>query len=157
MDKDDVTDFIERDRLWRKAAHPVRYFFEDYVYWPLWHLWESYLNPVNHYYDIRDFIIRGRRGWCPRDVWSFDDYLARVIAEGCIHLRDSGCGYPADTADDQWKAALTQISDGMRAHMKLNELDYDYKDPERKEEKELSKIKAKGLKLFCAHFSNLWD
>ena len=27
-------------------------------------------------------------GVCESDVWSFDDYLERVIANGCTHLRN---------------------------------------------------------------------
>jgi hypothetical protein len=52
---------------------------------------------------------RARHGWSPRDTWSLDDYLCRVIAGSIKHLRDNGISYPAGTSMDRWVNQLTRI------------------------------------------------
>jgi hypothetical protein len=36
--------------------------------------------------DIRTLYRRARHGWAPRDVWSLDHYLNRVLAGSLEHL-----------------------------------------------------------------------
>lgn len=43
---------------------------------------------------IRAFIQRGRHGYAHSDLWSFDTYLAEVIAKGCRELADISHGPP---------------------------------------------------------------
>lgn len=60
------------------------------------------------YLEIKWFIQRGRRGWADSDVYSFDDYLARVIHEGVERLRKSPyCGCPASFVDKDVDPALS--------------------------------------------------
>ena len=40
---------------------------------------------------VRTFIQRGKKGWAISDTWSFDYYLAKVITEGCQHLKNNSC------------------------------------------------------------------
>ena len=62
---------------------------------------------------IRTFIHRGRHGWAPRDTWSFDLYLARVMSEGIAWLAEHDHGYPAhdpwDTPE-KWQDYLRDLS-----------------------------------------------
>lgn len=62
---------------------------------------------------IRMFIHRGRHGWAPRDTWSFDLYLARVMSEGIAWLAEHDHGYPAhdpwDTPE-KWQDYLRDLS-----------------------------------------------
>lgn len=46
-------------------------------------------------YDIYTFYHRGRYGWAPRDVWSLDHYLNRVLGCTLAHLADTTCGTPS--------------------------------------------------------------
>ncbi len=52
---------------------------------------------------------RMRRGWSDRDVWSFDRYLAGVIAGGLDKLSD-GISHPSDLTAEQWEDLLDEIA-----------------------------------------------
>jgi hypothetical protein len=80
--------------------------------------------------DIYYFYHRGRYGWCPRDTWSFDAYLDKVIGEGLYHLakhsHGAPCGYPDPenasldenggpvTDCEKWEADLYRWSQAFR-------------------------------------------
>ena len=62
---------------------------------------------------IRTFIHRGRHGWAPRDTWSLDIYLARVMSESIAHLAEHDHGYPAHEpweTPEKWKSYLLDLS-----------------------------------------------
>ena len=44
--------------------------------------------------DIRTLYRRARHGWAPRDVWSLDHYLNRVLAGSLEHLAETTHGAP---------------------------------------------------------------
>lgn len=50
-------------------------------------------------YDIEHWIItkyqRAKRGWSDSDAWGFNDYLAKVIIEGCKWLKENKHGCPS--------------------------------------------------------------
>ena len=46
-------------------------------------------------YDIHTFWHRGRYGWAPRDTWSLDHYLNRVLAGSLECLARDSHGVPA--------------------------------------------------------------
>jgi hypothetical protein len=61
-----------------------------------------WFNPKEVYVDVR-YMVRYRipgyfrrawYGWAPQDTWSFDHYLASVIAEGLEHMADHAHGWP---------------------------------------------------------------
>ena len=58
-------------------------YLESYWYRYFWNYVERIIP------RIRTFIQRGIRGWAISDTWSFDYYLAKVIAEGCQHLKNN--------------------------------------------------------------------
>lgn len=45
--------------------------------------------------DIVTFCHRGRYGWAPRDTWSLDYYMNRVLSGALVHLADTANGAPA--------------------------------------------------------------
>lgn len=49
--------------------------------------------------DIYTFYHRGRYGWAPRDTWSLDIYLNRVLAGSLTHLAEHTQGCPRDYFD----------------------------------------------------------
>lgn len=61
--------------------------------------WEVHWYAPGWYQDIRNFYLRGRYGWCPRDVWNLDDYWGRVMAGSLEHLADRATGFPAGFPD----------------------------------------------------------
>jgi len=71
------------------------------------------------FFDLYTFYHRGRYGWAPMDVWSFDSYLERVIGAGLNHLAENSHGAPSgfpnpdpntNTDFDLWSVTLKQWS-----------------------------------------------
>lgn len=70
--------------------------------------------------QVSDFIERGRRGFSRSDVWSFDTYLAQVIAGGVRELAGNlhGCppalvdGDDVDAGCERWAQILDEIAMG---------------------------------------------
>ena len=111
----------------------------------------SMLEKVKDFFrEIKWFIQRGKRGYADCDVWDFDSYLSRVIANGVRELKD-GTGYPADLSVRKWNTTLEKIAVGFEAQVKLPDF------PTREDEKKLL-VKAKiGMELFQKYFKSLWD
>lgn len=61
-----------------------------HVYWPLKRRWEQL---TEFPYIVRDYFVRGKRGWANRDVWGFDSYLCEIIVGGLKHLKKTRHGY----------------------------------------------------------------
>lgn len=66
------------------------------------------------YWNIRNFIHRGRYGYAYSDVWEWFVWWPTVGAEALRYLRDHGCGYPGidqwDTPE-KWADYLTNLAD----------------------------------------------
>lgn len=58
--------------------------------------------------QFKGLFQRARRGWASHDTWSFDVYLAGVIAGGLRHLAENTHGHPCDFPGgaDGWSAWL---------------------------------------------------
>lgn len=77
---------------------------------------------MNMYWRLKRKIVRfwqrGRRGWADEDVWSFDDYITRVMAEGIAHLADTDHGWPGENSKwpthEEWVAYLRDLSGRLR-------------------------------------------
>jgi hypothetical protein len=104
-------------------------------------------------YPVQDFLQRGKYGWCPRDTWCLDYYLAKVIAESVGYLRKRGVGHPSNITQEEWNAILGKIVLGMKSYIKLEDpLEYDLEAKER-----LSADVADGFPLFQKWFGHLWE
>lgn len=112
--------------------------------------------------EIKWFVHRGRHGWAPRDTWSLDDYLARVISESVKHLRDTSHGHPGDICDcvddhhrdcngmQRWNEILDEIIEGFEAS----------RDPWGLFGESYDAAKAKrdrSLELLKRYWTALWD
>ncbi len=128
---------------------------------------------------IKEFFIRGKKGWAPSDVWNLDCYLSKVIYESLVYLKKTQHGYPITIpmSDPNNEEELTRnrwhwadIMDKMIYAFKLikdigdgkRELYYPKADKNlrqtlemltRKEDREMKR----GMKLFIKHYFNLWD
>jgi len=91
-----------------------------------WYRW--YLTTSNKLTDIkrlpkkvRWFVQRGRRGYSDRDLWGFDGYLASIIVNGALQLREQAHGYPViddDFTFEQWQRELTMIAEGFNIYQR---------------------------------------
>src|SRR4051812_15827976 len=60
---------------------------------------------------------RIERGFSEEDTFSFDYYLANVIAGGVARLRERGLGHPAEITFEEWMAVLAKIEKGFAAYV----------------------------------------
>lgn len=59
---------------------------------------------------IRRFIERGRKGYCYEDLWSFDNWLSKTIANGLREFKADCHCYPPDIDEwDEWMAVLDEM------------------------------------------------
>lgn len=109
--------------------------------------------------QIKNFIQRGKKGWCPEDTWNLDNYLSRVIAESVDYLNKNKHGYPHRLTDKKWSKILKDISEGMLAVERFDDnFDYDQSFEKYKSEYDKAYKKRKeALKLLTTYFNNLWD
>ena len=126
--------------------------------------------------DLATFYHRGRYGWAPRDTWSFDDYLARVMAGGLGQLakttHGTPCGYPhyghelptdfdpfAEPDHEQWSADLQRWSTVCKEYAERWDLPYDppdYTVRRAEEERRIDAMRATLVEL-TPWFGSLWD
>jgi len=126
---------------------------------------------------------RATRGWANSDTWSFDGYIAKVIADALAYFaenlhsappemfdpacyEDGDCSRVKDRAlHDQgfenWKVCVQKMVAGFRAveqmdELDLNDFDNDYKKYTARAD-ELEAIRIEGMTLFVKHFHALWD
>jgi len=98
--------------------------------------------------NMKNFILRGKNGWCPEDTWNLDWYLAKVISETTGYLSRTIHGFPPELTFKKWKGILKQISKDIQ-------IKEEYKT-EKAQLKAYEKRK-KALELFVKYFNNLWD
>lgn len=128
------------------------------------------------YYDIKNFIIRGRRGWAPSDAWDGHHYLARIIAGMVRQLAKHNTGCPQELFDAKnlnnechpWKVILEEIAQGFDAFQEMDSTHYSFmfkKNNQDIYERQLHNLKRKqltqkydrGMELFAKYFMSLWD
>lgn len=49
--------------------------------------------------DISEFYLHGMYGWAPRDLWSLDNYLAKIISETLYAMSENTNGVPSEIVD----------------------------------------------------------
>lgn len=87
------------------------------------HWWMDDHGPRATYYNAKAFWQRGKRGWSNSDTWGFDHHLSTVIRDGVKHLNENKHGWPGEPMTyEEWGQILTEISEGMQAHLDIMDL-----------------------------------
>lgn len=93
---------------------------------------------------------RSKRGFADEDTWSFDTYLASVIAGGVRVLQERSFGYPAGLTEEEWQNILDTIANGFEYYVEHKfEFDDAFDEPDNQFEV--------AFKLFHDYFGHLWD
>ena len=59
---------------------------------------------------IKRFIERGRKGYCYKDLWSFDNWLSKTITRGLREFKENCHSYPSeDITWEGWMKVLDEI------------------------------------------------
>lgn len=94
---------------------------------------------------------RMRRGWSDRDAWSFDVYLAGVIAGGLQNIRN-GHSHPSDMTPEEWEAYLDDISESLIRYREGKFTDQSYD-----EEMAMHDDATEAVHNLAYRFGDMWD
>jgi hypothetical protein len=111
-----------------------------------------YRLPHSTRYKIRYAKQRIKRGYSDQDLWSFDSYLAGIIAGGCEDLARISHGVPGNLTEGEWESVLKTIAVGFRDYAKDKFSESDGV-PLSDEESTYNK----GFDEFRKNFGALWD
>ena len=109
---------------------------------------------------LRKFIERGKKGYCYEDLWSFDCWLSRAIANGLREFKANCHAYPSEAITwEGWMAILDEMiecfdeqSRGIDNFPEGNFLELWEKRQEHKKQK-----LHRGLELLGKYYYDLWD
>lgn len=118
-----------------------------YLKHPLKFFWEIYWN-------IRNFIHRGKYGYSYIDAWNWFYWWPTAGAEALRYIAEHGCGYPGHEpweTPEKWKAYLFDLADRMDACVKSID-NFDSEDPQGDERKCIETFSEIGKNL-----GRFWD
>lgn len=117
--------------------------------------------------DIYTFYHRGRYGWAPRDTWSLDIYLNRVLAGSLAHLAEHTHGCPQEYFDGsatdnechRWNAELRRWALAFREdpqNVDIYDSDNNYTAQKAEEDRRRANL-HRALKEIEPMWEALWD
>lgn len=122
------------------------------------HWWLGKHGPSAQHRRLKNYHQRGIRGFSDEDVWNLHIYLATIIRDSVKFLNETKYGWPGDPLTyDEWTQILTEISDGMQAHLDLYDLEPIRKHEERVERVALISKQQLAFTHLSKWFSHLWD
>jgi hypothetical protein len=106
--------------------------------------------------DVKHFFQRGWRGYADCDVWSFDNYIAKVFIGGLKQLNTDSC--PINLTSKKWKEIVKKIRNNFiemeKFHgYKVTEKEMSYED----QYKRFKKINKETFELLGKYYWDLWD
>lgn len=113
---------------------------------------------------LKEIILRAKYGFCPRDTWNLDTYLAIVLQNSLIWFSKNHHGYPGTMTNEEYEKKLAQMIEYTKEYLidyidlapdtEDNEiLTKYYKEARKKREETLDA----GFKLLRELFETLWD
>lgn len=117
--------------------------------------------------DLYTFYHRGRYGWAPRDTWSLDIYLNRVLAGSLTHLAEHTHGCPQEYFDasatdnecHRWNAELRRWALAFREDpqdVDIYDRDNNYAAQKAEEDRRRANL-HQALKEIEPMWEALWD
>ena len=147
--------------------------------WPYWLAWKHGVYLVR--YRLGGAFKRAVYGWSAVDTWSFDRYLADIIAPALRHIAQNAHGYPLwildeypefedfdgvvsdEDALEAWKYWLIEKATWFEWYSRDDLGLHPEMDDEQKLncieffDKQHTYFKETVLVDFCRHFDSLWD
>ena len=109
---------------------------------------------------LRRFIERGRKGYTREDLWSFDNFLSNLIANGLTEFKENCHGYPSkDMTWEEWMSTLDEMIDCFREQTRsMENLTGENLVGAWRKRHECQKEKLhRGLQLLERFWYDLWD
>ena len=109
---------------------------------------------------LRKFIERGKKGYCYEDLWSFDNWLSKLITNGLREFKSQCHGYPNDLDDwDDWMNILDEMIECFEEQSRNIENLRDgnlLEQLTKRRESQKQKLR-RGLELLGKYYYDLWD
>lgn len=118
-------------------------------YWKSWTKKDKTADPKSWRRHKKQRI---KYGYSTFDWWSFDSYIAGVIAHACEKFSTSSAGHPGDMTYDEWKEYCHSISVPLALWASPDRWKMGYKD-----EMELYSQAQEALRKFAQRFGSFWD
>lgn len=110
---------------------------------------------------IRCYVERARKGYCFRDLWSFDNWLSKIIANGLKEFKENVSGYPSETIDwEEWMDILDEMIECFEEQSRRIDNFPEGEDFIKVYEERMKFKREKlhrGLELLEKYFYDLWD
>lgn len=111
--------------------------------------------------SIRKFIERGRKGYCYEDMWEFDNWLSKLIANGLREFKANCHSYPSEGVTwEEWMAILDEMIECFEEQARGIENLPRGADFMKVWEARIAHRKKKlsrGFKLLQKYYYDLWD
>lgn len=128
----------------------------------------TYSRPSHYYYLFKHCYQRIKRGYSFADLWSMDEYLAKILIDALPHYKNTNHPYvsytlPEDSpglvdyrtdeeikvAEERWDAMIDEIITGL-------EQVYG-EDPANPYSEKSHEASQKAMRLFAENFGTFWD
>lgn len=110
-------------------------------------------------FGIKEFIERGRKGYTRRDLWNFDEWLSKLIANGLRELRKNCHGYPNDIDNwEDWMKVLDEMIECFEEqNRRIDNIDKDFLNTFNKRAENKKAKLHRGLELLERYYFDFWD
>ena len=106
------------------------------------------------------FIERGRKGYCNEDLWSFDNWLSKIIARGLREFKEVCHTYPNDIDDwEEWIKILDEMIECFEEQTRSidENIAGDFVERWRQRREHQKQKLHRGLELLERYYYDLWD
>jgi len=108
---------------------------------------------------IKRFWERGRKGYCYEDLWEFDNWLSKIIANGLREFKGNCHTYPNDCDDwEEWMKILDEMIECFdEQNRRIDNISGNFME---RYDKRMANKKEKlhqGLELLKKYYYDLWD
>lgn len=134
-----------------------------------WFKWSEWSYQIR--YRFWGMFQRAHHGWAPKDTWSFDNHLSRIIGGGLRHLAANTHGCPMsfvkrygdEKCHKMWQIWLEETAWWFEQYNEEFGLFKEHKSKAAQKvatkvyERDRKTFHEKILPDFCKHFGSLWD
>ncbi len=109
---------------------------------------------------LKRFFERGRKGYCYEDLWQFDNWLSKLIADGLREFKEMCHGYPSeDITWEGWMDVLDEMIECFDEQSRgiENFPEGNFLKLWKKRQKIHKQKLHRGLELLEKYYYDLWD
>jgi len=108
---------------------------------------------------LRQFVERGRKGFVKEEMWSFDNWLSELIANGLREFKQDCHTYPNDIGKwEDWMAILDEMIECFEEQTRNIDTNFSGDYMERWQERRENQRRKlhRGFELLERYYYDLW-